>query len=122
MRRLPEAIKRRIVEHLACYQPYAEISRLIEQEYDVTLTPRHVRAYDPTSPQYSGAPRWVEYHKTVRNRFAQEAGQIAITQQAYRLHTLDKLVDRAIEQGNSRLAAQLLEQAAKEVGGWYVIK
>ena len=47
MKRLPEAIKKRIVEHLACFQKPADVVELIAEEFDVTLTPRHVRAYDP---------------------------------------------------------------------------
>ncbi len=120
MRRLPDDVKRRIIEHLACFQTNAEVVRLIAEEFDVTLTPRHVRAYDPTSPQFVGAPRWVEYHRLVRQRFEREIGQIAIAHQFYRLLMLDKLIDRTAEQGNVRLAAKLLEQAAKEVGNWYV--
>jgi len=38
MRRLPDAIKRRIVEHLACYHTHAEVAGLIADEFGVTLT------------------------------------------------------------------------------------
>ena len=58
MRRLTEKVKRRIVEHLACYHSPAEVTRLIEEEFGITLTARHVRAYDPTSPQCTAAQRW----------------------------------------------------------------
>ena len=44
MKRLSDAIKRRIVEHLARYRTHAEVVGLIAEEFDLYLTPRHVRA------------------------------------------------------------------------------
>ncbi|WP_298287101.1 DUF2280 domain-containing protein [Novosphingobium sp.] len=119
MRRLADAIKRRIVEHLACYCSPAEVVDLIAQEFDVNLTPRHVRAYDPTSFQYAGSHLWLEYHQLVRGRYQEEIGEIAITHRAYRLKRLQQLYEIADQKGDVRQAAAMLEQAAKEVGGMY---
>lgn len=44
MKRLPEDIKKRIVKHLACFRTPAYVADLIAEEFDVTLTPRHMRA------------------------------------------------------------------------------
>ena len=51
MRRLAEAVKQRIVGHLACYNTHAEVVDLIAEVFDVTLTRRRIRAYDPDSFQ-----------------------------------------------------------------------
>lgn len=131
MRRLPEAVKRRIVEHLACYCTHAEVSELIGAEFSVTLTPRHVRAYDPSSFQFAGAPHWRTYFQVVRKRCANELGQIAISHRSYRLRQLqtlhDNLFDAALSATDSakqiefsKEARAALETAAKEMGNRYV--
>ena len=120
MRRLPDAIKRRIVEHLACYHSHAEVAELIADEFSITLTPRHVRAYDPTSFQFAGSHRWLVIFQTVRKRCAKEVGEIAIVHRAYRMRQLQRILDSAMDRGDYRRALQTLEQAAKEMGNWYV--
>ena len=120
MRRLTDAVKRRIVEHLACYSTHAETVQLIAKEFDVTLTSRHVRAYDPASFQFVGSQRWLDYHDLVRKRCAQELGGIAIAHRAFRLRQLQRLLDMAMDQGDNQQAAKALEQAAKEMGSYYV--
>lgn len=120
MRRIPEHIKRRIVEHLACYQSHAEVADLVADEFDVTLTPRHVRAYDPLSFQFAGSHRWLDYHRIVRGRCEKQLGEVAIAHRAYRLRQLQRTLDQAMERGDYRLALKSLEQAAKEMGNWYV--
>ena len=119
MRRLTQAVKRRIVEHLACYQADAAVVTLIAEEFGVTLTPRHVRVYDPTSLQFAGSQRWADYYQLVRKRCAQEVGGIAISHKAYRLAQLQKLFEIALNRGDCRQASSLLEQAAKEVENLY---
>ncbi len=128
MKRLPEAIKKRIVEHLACFQRPADVVDLIEKEFGVILTPRHVRAYDPASFQFAASLRWLEYHALVRERFHKEVGKIAISHRAYRLDQLQRTVDKALDimesgEGNVLGAAEQIrkavEAAAKEVGDWY---
>lgn len=120
MKRLSDAVKRRIVEHLACYSTNAEIADLISNEFAVTVTPRHVRAYDPTSPQFAGSQRWLDYHQTVRERCAQAVGDVAIANRTYRMQQLQKILERALNRGDYRQALKTLEQAAKEMGNGYV--
>lgn len=119
MKRLTDTVKRRIVEHLACYRSHAETVQLIASEFGIEITSRHIRAYDPDSYQFAGARRWVDYHQMVRNRYAQEVGGIAIAHKAYRLRKLQHALDDAMASENHRLAMKLLEQAAREMGGCY---
>lgn len=125
MKRLPEAIKKRIVEHLACFHTPADVVVLIAEEFDVTLTPRHVRAYDPASFQFAGSYRWLEYHAAVRKRYQDEIGEIAISHRRYRLAKLQDTIDAALrvleKDGDGWLEAaevirKAVETAAKEVG------
>jgi len=120
MRRLSEDIKRRIVEHLACFRTHAEVVMLIGEEFEVTLTPRHVRAYDPTSCQFAGSARWLDHYRHVRKRCTDEVGEIAIAYRTFRLRRLTELHDKAIETGNLKEARKVLEQVAKEMGNYYV--
>lgn len=120
MKRLGIEVKRRIVEHLACYNSPAETARLVNEEFGVALTPRHVRAYDPTSFQFAGARRWLGYYDVVRARFHAEIDVTPIRYRAFRLAKLQSMLDRALEREQFKLAAQILEQAAKEMGGIYV--
>ena len=127
MKRLPECVKRRIVEHLACYRTHAEVVDLIAEEFEIHVPTRHVRAYDPTSFQFAGRDDWVEYFGVVRRRFETQLGDVAIAQRAYRLRALQQAHERLLgDMMNanpnervdlSREVRAILEQAAKEVGG-----
>ena len=128
MSRLPEPVKRRIVEHLACFSSHSETARLVGKEFGVALTPRHVRAYDPCSLQFAASQRWADYYRLVRERCRDELDTIAIRHRAFRLRRLQQIHDRAFEDALGegehsframREAAEALEQAAKEVGDWY---
>ena len=119
MKRLTEVMKRRIVEHLACYRSHAETATLLNEEFGVVLTLRHIRAYDPNTFQFAGSADWIDYHRLVREKFAMEIQSIAISHRAYRLNQLQELFYDAKDNGNLRQAMKMLEQAAKEVGCYY---
>ena len=119
MERLTEVIKRRIVEHLACFRSHAETAKLVGDEFGLSMTPRHVRAYDPNTFQFAGSLHWIEYHQLARERFAKEIASIAISHRAFRLNQLNTLYYQAVDEGNVGQAAKMLEQAAKEVGFFY---
>ena len=119
LKRLPAAVKRRIVEHLAGFRRHAETARFIEEEFGISINPRHVRAYDPTANQCATGGEWASYFWIMRERFEKQASAIPITQQVYRLKCLDHMLAKALERGNLVQAARFLEQAAKETGGWY---
>lgn len=119
MRRIPETVKRRLIELLGCYYSPVEVARLIHEEFDLSLTARHVRAYDPTSFQFVASQRWEAYFWSVRKRFETEIAEQPIANRAYRLRKLTKLFERAFEKGDLAEARSCLEQAAKEMGHWY---
>ena len=120
MRRLPEAVKRRIVEHLACYNTPNDVADLIEKEFGISLTARHVRTYDPTCFQFAASARYIELHAVVRKRFEQEVAKVPIAHRAFRLRRLNQIHEAAFDRGDLTTAAQALEQAAKEVGNMFV--
>ena len=97
MSRLGEPIKRRIVEQLACYHSHTDVVALICEEFGVVVTSRHVRAYDPSTFQFAGGPRWREYHAQARRRFESEIADNPIAHRAYRLRRLGQIHDRALD-------------------------
>ncbi len=108
------------MEHLACYSTHAQVAELIAEEFDITLTTRHVRSYDPTSFQFAGSHRWPEYHRLVRDRYRHEIGKIAIAQKAYRLTHLQRLFEKALDSDDCRQAMTVLALAGKEMGNFHV--
>ncbi len=122
MARLTAAVKRRIVEHLACYYSPSEVSDLVFEELEVRVSARHVRAYDPGSFQFAAGPKWSEYFDVARERFHTEIASIPIASRAYRLHRTSDLHRLAVANGNLEVALKALEQAAKEVGNVYLAR
>jgi hypothetical protein len=76
----------------------------------------HALAYNPGGPNYRGAPKWRTLFDAERKRFLEDVGNIGIAQKAVRLQRLEKLCTIALERRNVKLAAEVLEQAAKEMG------
>lgn len=70
--------------------------------------------------QFAGSSRWSDYYHLVQKRYTVEIANIAIAHRTYRLSVLQMLVEGAMHRGDWRLARKILEQAAKEMGNWYV--
>jgi hypothetical protein len=80
-------------------------------------------SHDPT--KVSGktlAKKWVDMFNTTRDRFLNEISDIPIANKAYRLRVLQRMSTDAESMKNMGMTAQLLEQAAKEVGDVYTNK
>ncbi|ELY5205580.1 DUF2280 domain-containing protein, partial [Yersinia enterocolitica] len=56
---------------------------------------------------------------STRSRFQTEISDIPIANRAYRLRALDRMATKAESMKNFAMTAQLMEQAAKEVGDAY---
>ncbi|PVF12383.1 hypothetical protein DBO95_16580, partial [Yersinia pestis] len=65
------------------------------------------------------AKKWVELFTITRERFQTEIASIPIANKAYRLRALDRMAAATEKQKNFGMTAQLMEQAAKEVGDAY---
>jgi hypothetical protein len=118
MAQLDDRIRGHLVQALACFDTPTQVAGAVKEEFGLTLTRQQVQAYDPT--KHAGrtlAKKWRALFDETRKKFLEEAAQIPIAQQSYRLRKLQQLADLAINRNNAPLAAQLLEQAAKEVGG-----
>jgi len=90
-----------------------EIKEAVKEEFGIDMDREHVRAYNPD--QRDVADKWKTLFQEARAKFLADVSSIGIAHQPYRLAELQKLYHAAGR--NSGLKRELLEQAAKEVGG-----
>lgn len=120
MAALKPDMKAFIVQQLACFDTPSQVVEAVKAQYGVEITRQQAETHDPT--KFAGrelAARWVTLFHEARARFKEETMSIPIANRAYRLRALDRMAARAENMKNMALAAQLLEQAAKETGGAY---
>lgn len=121
MAALNSEVKAFIVQALACFDTPSQVAEAVKREFDVEVTRQQVESHDPTKRcSKTLAKRWVEMFHEARARFREETMDIPIANRAYRLRALGRMAEKAESMKNMALTAQLLEQAAKEVGDVYV--
>lgn len=120
MAALKPEVKAAIVQMLACYDTLSIVVDAIQKDYGIKVTPQQVESHDPTKVSGKGlAQKWVELFNLTRDRFLNEISDIPIANKAYRLRVLQRMSTTAEGMKNLGMTAQLLEQAAKEVGDAY---
>lgn len=93
-----------------------EISRQTAARYNMT----GIRDVEHAVAQKRSAnPDHLELHRRARAEYEASLADIPIASSVYRVKQLDKMFHDAMEKRNFRMAAGLLEQAAKESGGAY---
>jgi hypothetical protein len=115
MATLSKDVQTYIVQQLACFATPSEVAVSVAEHFGVTIDRRQVRKYNPQ--QVRVAEKWQQIFVATRKAFLEDAGAHAVAHQAFRLRELLDLYRRAKKQGNTKLAADLLRQAAEEVGG-----
>jgi len=117
---LPTEIKAFIVQGLACFDTPTQVAQAVKQEFSFEVSRQQVAQHDPTKVAGKTlASKWVSLFEDTRKRFREEVADIPIANKAVRLRALDRMVTKAEGMKNMALAAQLMEQAAKEMGGAY---
>ena len=120
MAAISSEVKAFIVQALACYENPAKVIELVKEEFKVTISRQQVSAYDPSNAMAKSlSKKWVDLFNSTRARFQNEISDIPIANKAYRLRTLDRMATSTEKMKNFALTAQLIEQAAKEVGDAY---
>ncbi|EMV1123448.1 TPA: DUF2280 domain-containing protein [Klebsiella pneumoniae] len=123
MAALKPEVRAFIVQELACFDTPSQIVESVQKEFKVQVTRQQVASHDPTKVAGKGlAQKWVDLFNRTRDRFLNEISDIPIANKAYRLRVLDRMATRAEGMKNLGMTAQLLEQAAKEVGDAYTNK
>lgn len=109
-----------VVQSLAMFDPPSVVAKAVKQEFGIDITPQAMEFYDPTKRMGAKlGEKWTLLFHETRKDFIEDTAKIGISHRATRLRTLQRLAERAEGQGNIGLAAQLLEQAAKESGDAY---
>ncbi|WP_354690903.1 DUF2280 domain-containing protein [Phytobacter sp. RSE-02] len=112
-----------IVQSVACYDTPSQVVEAVLKEFGIQVTRQQVEQNDPTKVSGKGlAKRWVDLFIATRERFLNETADIPIANKAYRLRVLNRMASTTETMRNYGMTAQLLEQAAKEVGDAYTNK
>lgn len=121
MAALRSEVKAFIVQALACFDTPSQVVEAVKKEFSVDVSRQQCESHDPTKFAGRGlAKRWADMFHACRERFTTETADIPIAHRAYRLRALGRMAEKAESMKNMALTAQLLEQAAKEVGDVYV--
>ncbi|MDE4595293.1 DUF2280 domain-containing protein [Sinorhizobium meliloti] len=109
-----------VVQSLACFDSPSVVAAALKKDFSVVLTPQAIEAYDPNKKAGARlAEKWRLLFEETRKTFLEDTATIAISHRAVRLRALQRMADKAENQGNMVLAASLMKQAAEEVGNAY---
>ena len=102
----------------------SQVVKAVKEEFGLEVSRQRVHFYDPTRRAGRALNEELKalFFET-RAKAKQDLNSIPSSyHKAIRLQRLDAMIMTAIERGNQPLAAQLLEQAAKESGSAYTNK
>ncbi len=110
-----------IVQSLARFDSPSEVSDAMKAEFGVSISRQAIEHYDPTKGV--ATKRLAEEHRALfyatRLQYTIDVSNIGLAHRVYRLWQLSEILQRAKERGNDYLMLAVLEQAAKEMGGFY---
>jgi hypothetical protein len=123
MAALPDQVKTHIVTSLACFDTTKDVIADVKDKFGLVVTHQQVSAYDPATTNGKRlSEKYKELFEETREKFKANVSAIPIANVTVRLRALDKMARKAADSNNAKLAAALMEQAAKEVGGAYTNK
>jgi hypothetical protein len=118
--KLNDAARAFVVQSLAMFDPPSVVAAAVKKEFDLIITPQGCEAYNPTKKAGAKlAAKWKALFTETRKAFLEDTAEIGISHRVVRLRALQRMADKAETMGNVALAANLLEQAAKEMGDAY---
>jgi hypothetical protein len=117
MAELTDEQKHFIVQAHAQFKRSPEIIADMRDEFEVVVSKQQVAQYNPQRKSFDAGDRWRQVFDAYRKAYMEEITSHDIASPAYRIGMLDRMAKKAERMGNIKLAADLAEQAAKEVGG-----
>lgn len=117
MANLSEPQKHEICEALAGFSSPGSIVAYFRSEHGIELSHKQVGRYDPTRPYFDAGDKWREVFWGRRKAYFANVAGVPIAHLGYRLQLLQQGLDAAREAKNWPMVAELLKQAAREVGG-----
>lgn len=125
---LTDEHKSYIVVQWAMWRSAAQIIEQFGEVFGMEITYKHVAQYNldgwygSRTDRAAPLSKWRTLFDETRAKFLSEITAIPISNEAYRLKTLQHLLDKQIATDNASGAMALLKQAAEEVGRVYTNK
>jgi len=120
---LTDEVKTFIVTELACFETPSAIVKALKEDFKIEVSRQRVHCYDPTKKAGQGLSAELrQVFEETRKKFLEDTAQIGVANKTYRLRMLDKGVQHFASVSNYMAMADLLERAAKEMGGAYTNK
>lgn len=120
---LKDDLKLFIVQALACFDTPSQVVEALKHEFGVDVSSQQLQVYNPaTKAGARMSQKLKDIFEITRKRFLEEVSDIPVANQAYRLRQLHRMANEAMRRKNIVLAASLMEQAAKEMGGMFTNK
>ncbi|MBX9853906.1 MAG: DUF2280 domain-containing protein [Gemmatimonadaceae bacterium] len=119
MARLTEEVQAFVVDRLAMYDTPSTVAAAVKEAFGITISRQQAEAYDATRSGKKPSAKWIRRFHATRQQYRERVDDVGIAHRAVRMRRLERMANRAEERGNLPLAAQLLEQAAKEMGESY---
>lgn len=117
---LPDEVKRFVVQQLACWDTPSEVAKAVNEVFQIEISRQAVERYDPNKRMGEALSEGLrELFDATRKAFLEDTASIGISHRTVRLRALARMAERAEGMKNFPLAAQLHEQAAKEMGNAY---
>lgn len=117
---LTDEAKRFVVQQLAMFETPSDVAKAVKEEFGLEITRQSVEAYDPGKRAGAAlSEEFRELFRVTRETFLTDTAAIGVSHKVVRLRTLARLIEKAEGRGNGVLAANLLVQAAKEMGDAY---
>lgn len=118
--KLTEEVKTFIVQALACFDSPSTVAASVQQEFGQTVTRQSVEGYAPHKRAGANlSAKWRLLFEKTRESFLDDTSKIGISHRSVRLRKLEAQIAVNEQRGNSAMVAQLLKQAAEEMGGAY---
>lgn len=117
MAELSEPHKEQIVVLLAHFRGAAEVAVAMKNDHGLELTVQQIVKYDCAKPSYEAGEKWRPIFEAARQAYLEDVKTVPAANQGYRLQMLQEGIEAARKAKNWKLLSDLLEQAAKEVGG-----
>lgn len=105
-----------IVRRLAQYRTPSQVAAEVNETFGLDITRQQTWALQP---HIAAGKRLRAEFERARKAYHENVDDIPIAMEAFRLNSLNEMMMEAKRKGNYPLAASLMEQAAKELGGAY---
>lgn len=126
--KLNEEQKAFLVRCWARYMAPLKIQQAFKEHYGVPIDDRQVHSYNPegsrarSTKNGKGLDRWKPLFNEAREQFLKDVDSIPIAHAGYRLRELGDLYIKMRDKNATKIALDILEQAAKEAGGVFTNK